>query len=123
MLFPIVWCAQFAQPDNQPAKHNRGLLDVPLFPHSIRPDYHDISKAFYSAPEDWLASEYPGGEQMPTHLVFFDVLLPVSQAWSWPVYVETENNVFYRQLTSLFRITTMRWWVDKRSATTTILLC
>lgn len=45
---------------------------------SIRPDYHDVSKAFYSDPEAWLSSEYPKPEHLPTHLVFFDVLLPVS---------------------------------------------
>ena len=47
---------------------------------SISPEYVDVTEVFYSAPDRWLTSEYPtaAAAPLPTHLVMYDVLKPVS---------------------------------------------
>lgn len=52
------------------------IFDVLYF--RIRADYHDVSKEFYADPATWLRNEYPNTDHSPTHLVMFNVLLPVS---------------------------------------------
>ena len=50
-------------------------------PYSIRPDYIDISRQFYSDPEGWLQGKFPNtNTPLPSHLVLFDVLVPVSRS-------------------------------------------
>ena len=46
---------------------------------SIHSDYIDISRQFYSDPEGWLQGKFPNSSApLPSHLVLFDVLIPVS---------------------------------------------
>ena len=46
---------------------------------SIRSDYIDISREFYLDPEGWLQGKFPNANtSLPSHLVLFDVLVPVS---------------------------------------------
>ena len=52
---------------------------------SIRSDYIDISREFYSDPEGWLQGKFPNANApLPSHLVFFDVLVPVSSSLCKP---------------------------------------
>ena len=49
--------------------------------HSIDPDYQDVAEVFYSDPGGWLQSYYhtaPTAPPIPSHLVMYDVLTPVS---------------------------------------------
>ena len=47
-------------------------------PLSVDQLYEDIAEKFYAEPLQWLASRYRG-KPLPTHLVMFDVLIPVVQ--------------------------------------------
>ena len=52
---------------------------------SIRSDYVDISREFYSDPEGWLQGKFPNANApLPSHLVLFDVLVPVSSSLCKP---------------------------------------
>ena len=72
---------------------------------SIRSDYIDISREFYSDPEGWLQGKFPNANTpLPSHLVLFDVLVPVSWLLCKPkclfviVYFSVENCFFFIQI-------------------------
>ena len=52
------------------------------FSLSVDQSYEDTEEQFYAEPFQWLAARYHGnqeGKPLPTHLVMFDVLVPVIQ--------------------------------------------
>jgi len=71
---------------------------MPICICSIDPEYQDVAEVFYSDPEGWLNSHYPSPAappisshlptipSTPSHLVMYDVLIPVSS-----VAIETRN--------------------------------
>lgn len=65
---------------------------MPICICSIDPEYQDVAEVFYSDPEGWLNSHYPSPAappktpSTPSHLVMYDVLIPVSS-----VTIETQN--------------------------------
>ena len=52
------------------------LLCFPVY--SIREEYVDVAKQFYSNPSLRMETEYPSPDSTLSHIVLFDVLLPVS---------------------------------------------
>ena len=55
---------------------------------SIRSDYIDISRKFYSDPEGWFQGKFPNANApLPSHLVLFDVLVPVSSSLCKPKFL------------------------------------
>lgn len=43
-------------------------------------DYVEETSLFYNNPMDWLKKEYEDSASIPTYLIIFDVLKPVSMA-------------------------------------------
>ena len=55
------------------------LTSYTIHPLPVHSDSIDISHEFYSDPEGWLMGKVPNiNAPLPSHLVLFDVLVPVS---------------------------------------------
>ena len=64
--------------------------------YSLDPAYENTEKQFYNQPMNWLSTRFRGNHSLPTHLIMFDVLLPLVE--------EFVRNYSYTEVSSI------TWW-------------